>query len=170
MPEIEIGAKLKAQTHLPTQRLIQCDVSHCFQGIIGNARDFNYHNMTKEAPNVNKFTRFFCVCAMASIVADAQGASQEDAVDDLEAVIEGDTEVQPLNVGVVANPSARVAGRMTIAQEACRMVHDPLCLFWQTEWGEIPENVGRINWGVDNPPRQAPIYRRRGRGRGRGRG
>ena len=140
-------------------------MSHCFQGIVGNARDINYNNLTKEAPNVNKFTRFFCVSAMAAIVAEADGRPPHEAVDQLDDVLE--EAVDPLNVGIIRDPSEDIRGRMLIAETACRMVHDPPCLFWQTGWGEIPENVARINWGVDNPPRRPAVY---GRGRGRGRG
>lgn len=141
-----------------------CDVSHCFQGVVGNARDINYNNLTKESPNVNKFTRFFCVSAMATIVAEAHGQSRESAVRELDNVL-GET-VDPLNVGVIPNPTQEVRDRMSIAETACRMVHTPQCLFWQTEWGEVPVDVGCINWGQANPARRPPVY---GRGRGRGR-
>lgn len=149
-------------------------MSHCFQGIVGNSRDINYNNLTKEAPNVNKFTRFFCVAAMASVVREAAGAGQQQAsqqaVHDLEASIEGN--VGPLNVAVVARPSRAIQARMLVAETACRMVHDPPCLFWQGEtWGEIPTNVRNVRWNEANPPPDPNRGYGRGRGRrGRGRG
>ena len=118
----------------------------------------NWNNLVKEPGYINRFTRGFCVVAMAralGVSTEAIDATLGKANTEAEAEAEAERANETLSQGQVPTEE-----NVKIVKAACALVHNPPCCFWNDRYGTVPAPVVRVKFGAENVERAEASYGR----------